>query len=373
MENVALVCHYLGPKLGIGQYLDQLLPFLIKALQRQGLNVRLITSPNANKMTPALKHLSKFVDILPPLDTSPLRRWLWLAFRFTPYCQKEKIKVVVWLSNPIVMPWHPPSIAVIHDVNEWKAQTKYGSRIRTLLRSFIYLDASLLFAKRLIAVSELTGQDLKQFRPSPKLRSKLTVIVNGMDTSLVHLPPANISAPDAPFLLCVGRIDPFAKRLPESIQFTSALREVSKRAWEIHLVGGMNTSTQQAGEDFLESVKGISWVHYHGHVSDVSLAQWYRESTAVLFLSDREGFGLPVTEARSFRRWAIVSQNNLAAVESGGEGIIPIDPEQPRQGAVKALQIISSQENPPIDCPPNSWEAAASQYAHEISQVLSHS
>ncbi|WP_293112527.1 MULTISPECIES: glycosyltransferase [Moorena] len=37
------------------------------------------------------------------------------------------------------------------------------------------------------------------------------------------------------------------------------------------------------------------------------LAQWYREATAVVFLSDREGFALPIAEAASFGRFVVVS------------------------------------------------------------------
>ena len=370
MRTVALVCHYLGPKLGIGQYLDQLLPPLVDELTSRELQVTLISSPNAEEMTPAIRNLKHCVDVLPPLDTSPWRRWIWFATQFNQYCHQHQIEGVVWLSNPIVLPWHPPSIAVIHDVNEWKSQAKYGSRARTFMRSLIYLDASLTFAKRIVAVSQSTQQDLQQFRPSNKLESKLSTIVNGTDTTLVGLPPVEITQPNAPFLLSVGRIDPIAKRLPESINLALSLRGSSGEPWEIHFVGGMNASTQQTGQDFLVSVKDLPWVHYHGHVSDSVLAQWYRNATAIVFLSDQEGFGLPIAEACSFGRWAIVSQHNLAATEAGRNAVIAIDPDQPMQAAIEVLRCIKTSNTPPVDGSFSSWKSAANQYADDILQIL---
>lgn len=370
MKTIALICHYLGPKLGIGQYLDQLLPPLVRALREQGLRVIIVSSPNASKKTSAFESLSDFVYVLPYLDASPLRRWLWFATQFNQYCKKNHVDLVVWLSNPVILPWHPISIAVIHDVNEWKSKEKYGSRIRTILRSFIYLDASLLFAKRVIAVSQSTEQDLKHFRPQQIFQAKLSTIVNGMDTSLLSLHPVKIPSPQAPFLLSVGRIDPVAKCLPESISLVQSLRELSEDPWEIHLVGGMNTSTQAEGVAFLKSVEAYSWVHYHGHVDDAVLAQWYRNSTAIVFLSHQEGFGLPIAEAFAFGRWAVVSQHNSAAVEAGGNAIISVAPEQPKQAAAKVLHCLSHGETPPTHNLYVSWQSAANRYRDEILLAL---
>ena len=215
--TVALVAYYLGPRLGIGQYLDRLLPPLVEALVQKGIQLKILSSPNALQNTPALQQLKAYVEVIPELDYSPSRRYLWLATKFSQYCQHSGINLAVWLSNPVLLPWHPPTIAVIHDVNEWKAKEKYGSRLKTALRSLIYLDASIWLAKEIIAVSKATEDDLHHFRPQTRLKDKLKVISNGADSSLASLPPVNLPTSDHPFLLSVGRIDPAAKRLPEAL------------------------------------------------------------------------------------------------------------------------------------------------------------
>ena len=364
--SVALIAHYLGPRLGIGQYIDRLLPPLVEELTFLGIEVTILASPNAFTQTPALAKLKDVVEVLPPLDYAPGKRYAWMATRFSNYCRRHNIQGVVWLSNPIVLPWHPPTIAVIHDVNEWKAANKYGDRLKTWLRAAIYLDASLHFAQKIIAISQTTKQELLYFRSVAKLDSQVKAIANGNDSQLINLPPVDIPAPTTPFLLSVGRIDPTAKRLPEAVALVSALREISHQPWELHLVGGMNTSTQAEGETFLKSLEEKPWVYYHGYICDRALAQWYRQATAVLFLSENEGFGLPIVEAVSFGRWIVVNQNNQASLEIGGAGIIPIAIEQAQQSATILLDKLQQSPFPNTEVKGQNWHKTATAYAKEI-------
>ena len=65
--SVALIAHYRGPKLGIGQYLDRLLPPLVKELTNRQINVKILASPNAQQKTPALSLLNDIVQVVEPL------------------------------------------------------------------------------------------------------------------------------------------------------------------------------------------------------------------------------------------------------------------------------------------------------------------
>lgn len=368
VETVGIVAHYRGPRLGIGQYLQRLLPPLVEELTARGIEIRILASPNAVEKTAALQALPKVVRIA-PLDYSPAQRYLWCATRLAPYCLQENITTLLWLSNPIVLPWHPPSIAVIHDVNEWKAAKKYGDRLKTKLRSLIYLDASLRFAHQIVAISRATERDLLHFRPYLARQQKLVTILNGADSSLNALPPVEIAAPSSPFLLSVGRIDPLSKRLPEAVSLVQALRESSGQSWELHLVGGMNDSTRSAGEAFLKSVEPLPWVVYHGYLEDQDLAQWYRQATAVVFLSNDEGFGFPIAEAASLGRWVVVSQVNQAGVEAGAGAMIAVNPDNPQAAAAAVIQQLQ-QPSPAISDTLPRWQTAAAKYAQEVNSLL---
>ncbi|MGB3570976.1 MAG: glycosyltransferase [Phormidesmis sp.] len=370
--TVAIIANYLGPKLGIGQYIDQLIQPLVRSLREKSVDVIILGSPNAVKHTPSLQKLqlqaektpSLFFQVLPQLDEAPAKRYAWFTLRFTSYCRQKGIDQVVWLSNPIVIPWHPPTLAVIHDVNEWKADKKYGSRLKTALRSFVYLDTSLKCAQKIVVISKATEEDLSHFRPSSALKRKLKVIPNGVDSQLKKLSPVQIPYPQNPFVLSVGRIDPAAKRLPEAVNLVSAMRSLSEIPWELHIVGGMNTSTRSAGTAFLETLEPLPWAHYHGHVNDADLAEWYRHTSAVVFLSDNEGFGFPIAEAASFNRWAIVSDKNAASAEAGSHALITVDADTPEQAA--AAVISQLHQGPPPKVSLSSWQETAFAYAEAI-------
>ncbi|MEL6496348.1 MAG: glycosyltransferase [Cyanobacteria bacterium J06623_7] len=366
--SVALIAHYLGPRLGIGHHLERLLPPLVRELNGRGIEVKILASPNAMAQTPALQQLQKIVTVLPQLDYAPFKRYFWVGTSLTNYCRREQIKAVVWLSNPMALPWHPATIATIHDVNEWKAVTK--GKLRTALRGFIYLDASVKFARKIVAISRTTEQDLYHYRPQIKTTSKLVYIPQGTDSQLIDLPAVTITAASKPFLLYVGRIDPVAKRLQETVALAQAIRETDGRDWELHLVGGMNESTQAAGEAFIDSIADTDWIHYHGYVADEVLAQWYRQTDAVIFLSDCEGFGFPIAEAASMNRWAIISQHNTAGVEAGGAAVMAINPDNPPAAAKLVLQQLHAQPQPAAQNDLQKWSDSAVAYGDEIAGLL---
>ena len=381
--TVGLVGHYLGAKMGIGVFIDRLLEPLIEEMAQQGIDAKVICSPNAIAQTPSIQRIKarspRQVSVLPPLDYSPIKRFGWVATQFTSYCQQEGIDQVVWLSNPIVLPWHPPSIAVLHDVNEWKAKEKYGSWVKTTLRAWMYLEASIQWAEKIVCVSQATTDDLCRFKPQTHIRQKISTIPNGLDSPLSSLTPAKIDVPKEPFLLSVGRIDPAGKCLPEAVSLVESLRALSGEPWELHMTGGMNKSTQKAGEEFIESVADVPWVHYHGYTEDADLAAWYSHATAVVFLSENEGFGSPVAEAASFGRRVVVNSNNQATLGAGGDAVIPVSPQDSHRAATHVLEAINVADRfivgGGVIAPPKiyTYADAAVSYATEISKLAAHS
>ncbi len=370
--TLGLVGHYLGDKMGIGVYLDRLLEPLVRELGERGVDARVIASPNARSQTPVIQRLqqesTQQVAVLPALDYSPIKRFGWVSTQFSSYCKAQGIDHLIWLSNPIVLPWHPPSVAVLHDVNEWKDKEKYGSSLKTTLRSWMYLKASLKWADKIVCISEAGKKDLLYFRPD--VEAKVKTIPNGFDSPLSTMTPDEIEAPSAPFLVSVGRIDPVGKKLPEAVALVEALRDLTSTPWELHIFGGMNKSTQSAGEKFLRDIEAIPWIRYHGYTEDATLAAWYREATAVVFLSENEGFGSPVAEAASFGRQVIINANNEASMGAGGEAVIPIKPQEIQTAANTVLEQIKARRDrgEQSSLKVYTYADAAADYAEMLSQ-----
>jgi glycosyltransferase involved in cell wall biosynthesis len=247
-------------------------------------------------------------------------------------------------------------------------QSKYGSYCKTALRSLIYLDSSLYFAKKIVAISQTTYKDILHFRPNLPIQEKLITISNGANSSLAQLPAVEINAPTTPFLLSVGRIDPASKNLPQAVNLTRALREKSGQPYSLHFIGGMNASSETEGKAFIKSIEEISWAVYHGYVDNNNLAQWYRTATAIVFLSDNEGFGFPIAEAASFQKWSIVSDKNQTAFEAGGEALIPINIDEPEKSVSEVLTKLKQGKPPTVEL--QSWETTAQLYSDLINEVL---
>ncbi|MBI1732449.1 MAG: glycosyltransferase, partial [Gammaproteobacteria bacterium] len=304
---------------------------------------------------------------VPPLDYSPGHRYAWVASALGPLCRRRGIGALAWLSNPMVLPWHPRTMAVIHDVNEWKNKDK--GWLRTRLRSVAYLDASLRFAGTVVAVSRATEEDIRRFRPNVAGTIDLHTVVNGSNSGLVDEPSMDVPAPNAPFLLSVGRIDPRGKKLPEAVAFVERLRHLTGEPWELQIVGGMNESSAEGGRAFLADVKALAWVHYHGHVSNRELAEWYRRARAVIFLAEHEGFGLPVVEAVSFSRYAVISRRNTAGLEAGGAGVIAIDTDDLESGARTLLAALGASPVPVQGEALPTWKDAAEHYADLLERL----
>lgn len=108
--RLALIAHYLGPQLGIGQFIDRLVPPLLAALAARGIDAVVLGSPNAIARTPALQGLDEKLIAVPALDYSPGHRYAWVASALGSLCRRHGIGALAWLSNPMVLPWHPSTL-----------------------------------------------------------------------------------------------------------------------------------------------------------------------------------------------------------------------------------------------------------------------
>lgn len=107
---------------------------------------------------------------------------------------------------------------------------------------------------------------------------------------------------DRPFLLYVGDRRPH-KNLERLVDVFATLRDRHGYPGVLVLAG----STRSFGFDLEARVAGRDDVRILGNVSDARLSALYRETDALMLLSEYEGFGLPVVEAARFGRRVVVS------------------------------------------------------------------
>jgi glycosyltransferase involved in cell wall biosynthesis len=123
-------------------------------------------------------------------------------------------------------------------------------------------------------------------------------------------------------LLCVGRVAP-NKRLEHVIKVLFYYRQIEPRA-QLLLVGSIAHT-----RPYVSWLRGlVTWldlddaVTFAGHVSMSELAAYYRRADVFIYMSEHEGFGIPLIECMRFGV-PIVAYASTAIPETlGGAGIL---------------------------------------------------
>jgi len=192
-------------------------------------------------------------------------------------------------------PTRTPQITVVHDII-FEPHPEFFTR-----RERLYLGCIkplLRLADTVVTVSEASRQDLQRYgylRPG----QSCAVIPNGVDDRFFepvsddrrHEVRRKFALPDR-FLLYVGRLNA-RKNLDRLIESFSQMRD---RSVTLVLAG----RTDGAADDYpeLAESRGVAdRVRFLGSVPDDDLQPLYSLATLFVYLSKREGFGLPPLEA----------------------------------------------------------------------------
>ncbi len=112
--------------------------------------------------------------------------------------------------------------------------------------------------------------------------------------------------------------------------------------YRLVLVGG-NGYGSEAVFEFIRREQLGSRVLVLGHVERARLEALYQASSALVFPSLEEGFGLPVLEAMA-HGLPVVASNTASLPEVGGDAAVYVDPNDPRDMAEKLRQVIEDRE-----------------------------
>ena len=197
-------------------------------------------------------------------------------------------------------------------------------------------------AQRVIAVSQSTARDFREFLDLPQER--VHVIYHGVPMEFYpdHHERAwletkrSLGLPDGAYLLFVGGADP---RKNHRIVFRAVSQApASLRDYPLIMVG----ARQSRGDDLLETARSMGIaerVHCVGTVSGQSLRLLYSHATAFLFPSIYEGFGFPVLEAMACGA-PVITSNVTSLPEVAGDAALLINPHDETDVLKALLRII---------------------------------
>ena len=227
---------------------------------------------------------------------------------------------------------------VIHDLLPLVVPNYTGSF--ALLKKFYFRNLIIRNVKRAdrcITISETTKKDIVRLTGLHHA-SKIDVVGEGPFLKPAELNPAELRCvPDEKFLLYVGDRRPH-KNLRRIVDVFMALRLEHGYPGKLVIIG----STRNFDFDLDAHIGENPDILVLGNVSDATLAAYYAKTDALIFLSEYEGFGLPVVEAANFNRKMLLSDGgSLAEIAPEQSCILPRSLSVP-DAAAKAHPYLAS-------------------------------
>ncbi|MGE0028154.1 MAG: glycosyltransferase family 4 protein [Thermoleophilia bacterium] len=302
---------------GIGTYINELRESL-DARPASDLRIEWVFGP------PGFPRLGKLTSV-GNLVTDML--WLHVLLPFTAWRRRAAV-----LHAPVNWgPWFSPcpTVVTIHDLAWERVPDAFPENFRRYARRFA--RRSVKRARRVIAVSESTAQDLRELYAVPPER--IRVVPNG-----VH-PDTRPPVAREPMILSVGIREP-RKRI-------GVLVEGHRRYWEsaapspppcrLVVVGGPG-----GDEDRVQAAAGPG-CEVRGFIRREELLDLYRRATLLVYPSAYEGFGLPVVEAMA-AGCPVLCARNSSLIEIGGRSALFLDEVTPESIAAALTDALSDRE-----------------------------
>lgn len=280
--------------------------------------VDLITGPNVQSITigPAARHIPGF--------------FYW--YNFSAARAVKNIKADIW-----VQPYGfcsqtstVPQLLVVHDL-AFKHFPKYISRMQRW--HYAAMTPSFLKkARRIITVSEFSKQDIIQQYSTIKINP---TVISG--AARIGFKPLSWEEKEQvkeaytegyEYFLCVGGISP-RKNMINILKAFSLFKKWHKSNMKLVFAGRLAWQYQ----DFIEKLKTFKYrndVVLTGYLEEGLLQKLTGAAYAALYISDFEGFGLPIVEAMQAGVPVVVA-NNSSMPEVGSDAVLyaeAIDPEK---------------------------------------------
>lgn len=231
-----------------------------------------------------------------------------------------------------------PRVTTLHDLSFFSLPQDFT--LRDGARRRLLVGASVRASRRLIAVSPFTAREIAAW--FPEAADRTAVVTEGPDDDLPPAPERDEARSAlgvrGPLLLAVGSVLN-RRRLPTLLQ---ALATVRKRrpALVLDVVGENRTHPPLDLPAMVGDLGLRENVRLSGFVSEAGLAARYAAADAAVYLSEYEGFGLPVLEAMS-RGLPVLTSRRPATGELFGGGALLAEPDDPVEIAAQLERLVA--------------------------------
>jgi glycosyltransferase involved in cell wall biosynthesis len=366
------VSGYIGPrKTGIGVVTENILQSLL-SMNTEGDDYVVFCNLDSELLLEPNEHL-KIIHYGVSRNSS-LGNLVWMLFIYPLRCLQTGANLSIIPNVTCLMLKSCPTIAIIHDLIEFKVPRKF-SRLRMIYRR-LAVPLTARRSDKIVTVSLSSKRDIVNDLGVPE--EKVEVIYPGVRSDTARR-AEQISAPSkaAPlklpqeYLLYLGTIDHPGKNGIALIKVYERLAPDLKERLHIVYAGKPGPGFEHIEQEIQKC--GIQdRVMFLGFVAEEYLPQLYGNCKAFIFPSRYEGFGLPVLEAM---RWGtpVITARNSSLIEAAGDAGILLNADD-FDGMAAAVERICRDASYRSDLIARgqrhasrfSWEAGAGQWRQLI-------
>ena len=278
---------------------------------------------------------------LSPQARIPILWTTWFQFSLPRFLKKIKADLFVSPEGWIPLNLDIPTLAVIHDLNfEHYPENIIPSHLKYLLKYFPKFAKN---ASRIATVSKFSQEDISKTYHIPI--EKIDVVYNGVSEKFQPLERDEVKkirkrvSDGEPYFLFVGTLHP-RKNLENLFKGFELFKEKEKPVHKL-LVAGNKKWWPKSLEKLYQSLKSKNDIIFTGRLSEDELAEVMASASALTYIPQFEGFGIPLLEAMK-SQIPIITSNTTSMPEVAGEAAIYCDPFDEFSIAGAMEQLIKS-------------------------------
>ena len=268
-------------------------------------------------------------------------RLLWTHLWLPLWCLVRRVDVLHKPATELPFFCSARCVTTVHDFfHEFMRDQGVGTGLAGCYFRWI---SSVCFRKSsaIITVSDAIRDEARQ--RFPRSGAVITTVYNGVLPPAV---PAAVSESGLFTILCVAKQMPYKGQMQALKAFEVLLEKHQELRERVRLVfHGFSNDEEYVRQLNTELRRDIfdGKVEFRTYSTDKTLDDIYRGANALLFLSQYEGFGLPVIEAQA-RGIPVVCSDLAVLREVGGEGAVYVQRDDACAAAAALYDLIQSED-----------------------------
>ena len=275
--------------------------------------------------------------VLPIAARHPFLFILYFELITPAYLKKFQIDVYLSFDNQLSLSTGVDQVLVVHDL----AYLHYPQFIPLLHRWYyqFFMPKFIAKASSIVAVSQFTASDISNHFPNAA--TKIVVATNALASGFEKALEGNSKKVDQPYFILPGAIHQRKNTyniLKAFLLYTNKYHGSHK----LMVVGRFMWKGDEKLMALWKKLIDMELLWHFENVSDTELIESIRSSTALLYVSLFEGFGLPVLEGMACGV-PVITSNVSSLPEVAGDGAIKVDPND-IESMAEAMHDISSDD-----------------------------